>query len=109
MRSPAVTSKLEADATSRAQAEQYKATSDRRSAMDDIDRRLKPKKSLVDIVSEVEADTVGRVRAAITGKIAECEKTVKEITEKLTAVEEFLLVVPVDDIQDLNRRKAKLK
>ena len=77
--------------------------------MDDIDRRLKPKKSLVDIVSEVEADTVGRVRAAITGKIAECEKTVKEITEKLTAVEEFLLVVPVDDIQDLNRRKAKLK
>ncbi len=76
--------------------------------MYDIDRRLKPKKALVDIVAETDANTVGKIRAAITDKIGDVEKNVKEMTEKLAAVDEFLLAVPVDDIQELNRRKMKL-
>ena len=95
--------------TTRTQQEQNRANDNRRSAMQDIDRRLKPKKALVDIVAEVEANTVGKIRTALVTKIAESEKNVKEISEKLASVEEFLLAVPVDGLQELNRRKAKLK
>lgn len=109
LRHPAAVSGVEAQMTAWTQRQQDMATSNRRNAMYDIDRRLKPKKTLVDIVAEVEANTVGKIRTAITGKIAEAEKNVKEMTEKLTAVEEFLLSVPVESIQELTRRKAKLK
>ena len=94
--------------TTRTQLEQNRADYNRRYAMTDIDRRLKPKKALVDIVAEVESNTVGKLRTTITDRIAEVEKKVKEMTKKLTAVEEFLLAVPVESIQELNWRKAKL-
>ena len=109
LRHPESVSRVEAKMTEQAQREQYRANDNRRQVMNDIDRRLKPKKSLVDIVAGVEANTVGKIRTAIAGKVAEREKGIKEITEKLSAVEEFLLAVPVDSLQELNRRKAKLK
>ncbi len=108
LRHPSAVSSVEAQMTSRMQTEQSRANENRRMAMYDIDRRLKPKKALVDIVAETEANTVGKIRAAITDKIGDVEKNVKEMTEKLAAVDEFLLAVPVDDIQELNRRKMKL-
>ena len=108
LRHPSAVSSVEAQMTTRTQVEQNRADYNRRYAMTDIDRRLKPKKALVDIVAEVESNTVGKLRATITNKIAEVEKKVKAMTEKLTAVEEFLLAVPVESIQELTRRKSKL-
>lgn len=109
LRHPEAVSGVEAKMTERTQREQNRANENRRQAMYDIDRRLKPKKSLVDIVAETEANTVGKIRAAIADKIGEVEKNVKEMAGKLAAVEEFLLSVPVENIQELTQRKARLK
>ena len=109
LRHPETVSAVEARMTSWTQHEQSRAENNRRNAMSDIDRRLKPKKSVVDIVAEVEANTVGKFRSVIAGKIAESEKNVKTLSEKLTAIEEFQLSIPIDPIQELIRRKAKLQ
>lgn len=73
----------------------------------DVDRRLKPKHSLFEVISEIEAKSVGRLKTALANKITECEKTVKSLSDKLAAVEEFALSIPVTDLQELMRRKAK--
>ena len=109
LRNPERMSKIEANAVSETQARQFRASSDRESAMRDVDRRLKPKKSLVETVAEFESKSVGRLRSTMADKITEGEKNVKVLADKLAAAEEFLLAVPVTDLQELMRRKAKLE
>ena len=109
LRSPNEVSRIEAAAVGRAQTEQSRAVSQRQLAMIDIDRRLKPKHSLFEVVAEIEAKSVGRLKATLSNKITECEKTVKNLADKLAAVEEFALSIPVTDLQELMRRKAKLE
>ena len=107
LRSPNEVNRIEAAAVERAQREQGRAASVRQSAMLDVDRRLKPKHSLFEVISEIEAKSVGRLKTALANKITECEKTVKSLSDKLAAVEEFALSIPVTDLQELMRRKAK--
>ena len=94
---------------SQAQRRQNEANNLRKQAMYDIDRRLKPKKSLVDVATEFETKTVGRLRKTLADKIAEGEKEAKTLKEKLSKAEEFLLAIPVTDLQELKQRKAKLE
>ncbi len=108
LRSPQQASKIESDTVSRMQSRQREADTMRQNAMYDVDRRLKPKKSLVDVTAEYEAKTIGRLRAALTNKITEGEKDVKKLKDKLAAVQEFQLSIPVTDLRELLRRKAKL-
>ena len=76
--------------------------------MADIDRRLKPKHSLFDVIAEIESKSIGRLRTVLSDKIAESEKSAKSFAEKLAAIEEFAVAIPVTDLQELMRRKAKL-
>ncbi len=108
LQSPNETSRIEANAVTRAQSEQYTATSRRQTAMYDIDRRLKPKTALVDVVSEYEAKTMGLLRSTLLGKIASAEKDTKVLMDKMNAIDEFLLSIPVTDLPELMQRKAKL-
>ena len=109
LRSPNEVNRIEAAAVGRAQTEQSRAVSQRQRAMMDIDRRLKPKHSLFEVVSEIDAKSVGRLKSALSNKTTECEKTVKGLADKLAAVEDFALSIPVTDLQELMRRKAKLE
>ena len=108
LQSPNETSRIEANAVTRAQSEQYTATSRRQTAMYDIDRRLKPKTALVDVVSEYEAKTIGLLRSTLLDKIASAEKGAKVLMDKMNAIDEFLLSIPVTDLPELMQRKAKL-
>ena len=76
--------------------------------MVDIDLRLKPKIALVDVVSEYEAKTIGLLRSTLLGKIASAEKDAKVLMDKMNAIDEFLLSIPVTDLPELMQRKAKL-
>ena len=109
LRHPERVSMVEANMVAQTQRRQSEADSQRQRAMYDIDRRLKPKKPLADVVSEFETKTVGRLRTALADKIAEVEKDIKALKDKLAMVEEFLLAVPVTDMKELKQRKAKLE
>lgn len=109
LRNPQQISQVEANMVSQAQRRQNEANNLRQQAMYDIDRRLKPKKSLVDVATEFETKTVGRLRKTLADKIAEGEKESKTLKEKLSKAEEFLLAIPVTDLQELKQRKAKLE
>ena len=109
LRNPQQISQVEANMVSQAQRRQNEANNLRQQAMYDIDRRLKPKKSLVDVATEFETKTVGRLRKTLADKIAEGEKEAKTLKEKLSKAEEFLLAIPVTDLQELKQRKAKLE
>ena len=109
LRNPEQVSLVEARLVSQAQRNQSEAVSQRRYAMYDIDKRLKPKKSLADVISEFEAKTIGKLRTVLSDKIAAGEKEAKTLKDKLAKAEEFLLAVPVSDLQELKQRKAKLE
>lgn len=109
LQSPNVISQIEATAIANTQNRQSSATSWRQSAMSDIDRRLKPKVSLVDIVSEFEGKTIGRLRSTLSEKIASFEQEQKSLSDRLVMIDEFLLAAPVTEVQELMRRKSKLE
>lgn len=108
LQSPVEMGRIEAAAVRATQSEQRSATSRRETAMRDIDRRLKPKTTLADTISEFEKNTIGRLRLTLSDRIVEAEKTLKEVSGKLDTVNEFLLVIPVTDIQELMRLKSNL-
>ena len=109
LQSPNEISRIEAAAVANTQNEQHRATSRRQFAMQDVDRRLKPKISLVDIVSEYERKTIGRLRSTLSEKIASSERELKALSDRLVVIDEFLLAVPVTEVQELMRRKSKLE
>ena len=109
LQSPNGVRRIESDAVTKTQNEQYRATSRRQYAMQDIDRRLKPKVALVDIVSEYESKTIGRLRSTLSDKIATSEKEIKALADRLVVIDEFLLAIPVTEVRELMQRKSKLE
>ncbi len=106
---PDMQNRLAKNAVDAAQTRQRYAISTRKSAMDDIDKRLKPKKSLTDIVAEFEADTVVKLRKVLSDKIAAVEAETKSLKDKITVVDEILLAIPLSDLAELKRHKSKLE
>ena len=100
--------RFENDMLRDAQTVQRNAFIFRNQALRDIDYRLKPKVSSAAIISELEAKSIEKLRSTIAAKISECEKSIKELSDRITAIEEFRLSIPVSDIQDLVRRKGDL-
>ena len=86
-----------------AQWHQSRANSARESAMYDIDKRLKPKKSVLDVVVEFEEATIGKLRKTLTEKISKVEGESKSQRDKLAAIEDAILQIPVSDLADLKR------
>lgn len=109
LQSPDEASRIVASAVEKTQSEQFRATTRRQYAMYDIDRRLKPKVSLVDVISEYETKSIGRLRSTLSDKIAAAEKEVKAQTDRLVVIDEFILAIPVTEVRELMQRKSKLE
>ncbi len=77
--------------------------------MRDIDRRLKPKKSVTDIVAEYDDQTVGKLRKTISDKVSTQKSEADALADKISAVDEMLLAIPVSNMSDLNNIKRKLE
>ena len=77
-------------------------------ALDNINRQLKPEKSLTDVVAEFEKNTIGKLRSALSEKISKLEAETTSLKQRIVAVDEALLSIPLSDIGDLKRIKSQL-
>ena len=100
--------RLARDATDAAQTKQRYAMSTKESAMRDIDKRLKPKKSLTDIVAEFEAESIGKLRKVLSEKISAADGEAQKLKAKIALADEILLSIPLSDLSELRRQKAQL-
>ena len=91
------------------QTRQTDAMNTRRTAMLDIDRRLKPKKSVTDVIAEFEADTIGKLRKTISDKIAALDGETKSLKEKIALADEIILAIPLYDQGEIKRQRQKLE
>lgn len=108
LRNPDVQRGIASRALQEAQAKQSQADSTRRIALYDIDRRLKPAKSLTDVVAEFEANTVGKLRKVLAEKITALDGEEKSFKDKIAVADEILLAIPLSEIGDLKRHKARI-
>ena len=92
-----------------AQRRQMDAVNTRRSALADINRQMKPKKSLTDTVAEFEADTVGKLRKTLSDKIAVFEKEAAALKDKVAMADEILLGIPLYDLAELRKQRQRLE
>lgn len=91
------------------QTRQTDAINTRRTAMLDIDRRLKPKKSVTDIIAEFETDTIGKLRKTISDKISALDGETKSLKEKIALADEIILAIPLYDQGEIKRQRQKLE
>ena len=101
--------KFESDMLRDAQTVQKNAYIYRDQVVREIDRRLKPKVSSTAVISELEGKSIEKLRSVLATKIGECEKSIAALTEKIAAIEEFRISIPVSDVKDLVQRKEKLR
>ena len=92
-----------------AQSRQMDAINARRSALSDINRQLKPKKSLVETVAEFEESTIGKLRKTLSDKIAVLEKEEDTLKEKVAMADEILFAIPLCDLGELRRQRQRLE
>lgn len=96
-------------ALSAAQSRQREAVDARSRALLNIDRQLKPKKSLVETVAEFEESTIGKLRKTLSDKIVVLEKEEKSLKEKVAMADEILLAIPLYDLGELRRQRQRLE
>ena len=84
------------------------ASIEHRRRLDDIERTMKPKRSLQDIVSDCEAETVGRLHETLAAKIAQSDKEMSDLRDKRDKISEMEVSLPLATIQDLNNFRKML-
>ena len=92
-----------------AQNRQREAVDARSRALLNIDRQLKPKKSLVETVAEFEESTMGKLRKTLSDKIVVLEREEKSLKEKVAMADEILLAIPLCDLGELRRQRQRLE
>ena len=90
------------------QSSQNRAVYTRKTAMYDVERRLKPKKSTTEVVAEVEADTIEKLRKVMSDKISTLENESKSLEGNIAKINEVLLQIPVSDIGELKSLKRRI-
>lgn len=90
-----------------AQRRQDDALFSRDRALVDINRSMKPAKSLTDVVAEFEKDTVGKLRAVLADKISKTEVEMQSLKSRIAAADEALLAIPISEIGDLKAIRSK--
>lgn len=109
LRNPAEMNRQDNRALVAAQSRQMDAVNTRRSALSDINRQLKPKKSVTDVIAEFEADTIGKLRKTISDKITALDGETKSLKEKIALADEILLAIPLYDQGEIKRQRQKLE
>ena len=109
LRSPRQINRQANEALSTAQRRQMEAVNTRRSALADINRQLKPKKSLTDTIAEFEEKTIGNLRKTISDKINAIDGETNSLKEKIALADEILLAIPLYDQGEIKRQRQKLE
>ena len=91
------------------QYQQDQAVRLRRNAMYDIDNRLKPEIEVREIASDFENRTIVKLREELAKRIAEKEKELEGINNKIRLAKEIILQIPIASMEELGKLKKKLQ
>lgn len=105
---PDNSSATEYRAVSRTQNTSNIADSQHRRRLEDIERTMKPKRSVADIVSECEAETFGKLRGTMLARIAALDADESGSRRKLEALNTIQTSIPLATVQDLNTFRKRL-
>ena len=68
---------------------------------------MKPQVSVMDITEEIGKNTIDKLRAEIKKKLDAKEAEVKVLLKKVEIAHEILISIPISDMGELNRLKAR--
>jgi len=95
-------------AATRAQGAQWMSHKLHESRLYNIRREMKPSKTVLDVVGEYEAKTLGRLRTVISSRLDAAEKALAVDKEKNTALRNIELSIPISKLSELQRLREKL-
>lgn len=107
MRNPDESRRLESRAAAERQSAYNRANDVKREELRNIDRRLKPKITVMDIATKVEAETLGALRKAVDDLRHALSGREQELSGKLRLAKELLLEVSVSDMAGLQNLKLR--
>ena len=107
LRNPDANRAIETRAVTRAQDIQRTALRIKEERDYNIHRRMKPQVSVMDITEEIGKNTIDKLRAEIKKKIDAKESEVKLLLKKAEIAHEIFISIPVSDMGELNRLKAR--
>lgn len=108
LRNPTSSRLVETQADSARQTAYDRATTTKRNELWDIDRRLKPKTTALDVVKEVESDTIAVLRKELDGRRTALSARLSSLERKVRKARECLLEVAVSDGDELKKLRAKV-
>ena len=91
------------------QDQQDQAVRRRQNAMYDIDNRLKPEIEVREIASDFENRTIVKLREELAKRIADKEKELEGINNKIRLAKEIILQIPIASMEELGKLKKKLQ
>ena len=105
---PDNSSATEYRAGDRAQIIRRQADYEHRRRLIDIERTMKPKRSVADIVSECEISTFGKLRETMAARIAKVEDDESACRKKIAALDSIQTSIPLATVQELNTFRKRL-
>jgi hypothetical protein len=76
--------------------------------IDDIERRMKPKRFLADVLPEYESKTIGKLRATIVAKKDALEAEIAKCDGKIREIESIETSLPLAEARELQEFRKKL-
>ena len=99
---------VEYRSTYSSQSVQDRADYTHRKRLDDIDRTMKPKRTLSEIVAACESETYGRLQGVLTSQLAASDKAEAEFRGKIDKLMTMNASLPLATTQELNIYRKKL-
>lgn len=97
----------QASAAQKTQDAIRRAQYDHENRLRDIERTMKPAKSVVDITAEFENKTLGELRGRVNAARGESDKKVDEIKKKITRLNEIASVIPISSLNELQKLRLE--
>lgn len=107
IRNPDASRRVEANAAMERQFAHDRANEAKRLELRDIDRRLKPKITVMDVATKVEAETLGALRKALDDRRCALSGREQDLSGKLRLAKELQLEVSVSDMAGLQNLKLR--
>lgn len=107
LRDPNAARRIEERAVSEQQQVHDRAMYTKRQEMNDIDRRLKPTVTVLDVTREVEKETIGKLRSEMRMRKEKLTARNDELSKRVRLAKEMLLEIPVCDGEDLKKLRLR--
>ena len=107
LRDPDESRRLESRAAAERQFAHDRANVAKRQELADVDRRLKPKITVMDVATKVEAETLGALRKALDDRRRALSGREQDLSGKLRLAKELQLEVSVSDMAGLQNLKLR--